>query len=141
MGRWGRMFLLLHKWGGERGSADFGGHHCGHVLVPGEVLYSLLVGFRCFLQDTFHLLLLSSSQRPPAGEPLVQEALLFFLILSTHYHRFLEFHLAFILHFLLPLSHVKICDAFQLQGSLLKRNIFSKVFFQIRKNFILYLEF
>jgi hypothetical protein len=49
MGRWGRMFLLLHKWGGERGSADFGGHHCGHVLVPGEVLYSLLVGFRCFL--------------------------------------------------------------------------------------------
>lgn len=87
------------------GPADFGNVIvlCERVQVSVEVLYSLLVGFGCFLQDPFHLPLLLHLLKCRLGRcPLVQSASLLLLVLFARSHRFQEFRLVFVFLFLLP---------------------------------------
>ena len=90
-----------------------------HVQVSVEVLRSLLVGFGCFLQDPLHLsLLLHLLKGHLVWGPLIEVVpQLLLLVLLDFAHRFQEFCLVSAL-FLLPLGHVKLCDSFELQGSL-----------------------
>ena len=101
------------------GPADFGNITVlrERVQVSVEVLYSLLVGFGCFLQDPLHLPLHLHLLECRLGQcPLVQSAPLLLLVLFARSHRFQEFRLVFVFLFLLPLSHFELWDAFQLQG-------------------------
>ena len=88
-----------------------------HVSV--EVLHSLLVGFRCFLQDPLHLSLLLHLLKGHLGwGPLVEVVSQFLLLVLLDFaHCFQELCFVSAL-FLLPLGHVKLCDSFELQGSL-----------------------
>ena len=87
------------------------------VQVSVEVLHSLLVGFGCFLQDPLHLSLLLHLLKGHLGWVEVAPQILL-LVLLDFSHRLQEFCLVSVL-FLLPLGHAKLCDSFQLQGSLL----------------------
>ena len=90
------------------------------VQVTVEVLHSLLVGFGCFLQDPLHLSLLLHLLKGHLGwGPLIEVMpQLLLLVLLDFAHRFQEFCFVSAL-FLLLLGHVKLCDSFELQGSLL----------------------
>ena len=90
------------------------------VQVSVEVLHSLLVGFGCFLQDPLHLSLLLHLLKGHLGWGQLVEVApqLLLLVLLDFPHRFQEFCLVSVL-FLLPLGLTKLCDSFQLQGSLL----------------------
>ena len=90
------------------------------VQVSVEVLHSLLVGFGCFLQDPLHLSLLLHLLKGHLGWGQLVEVApqLLLLVLLDFPHRFQEFCLVSV-RFLLPLGHAKLCDSFELQGSLL----------------------
>ena len=89
------------------------------VQVSFEVLHSLLVGFGCFLQDPLHLSLLLHLLKGHLGwGPLIEVApQLLLLVLLDFAHHFQKFCLVYVL-FLLWLGHTKLCDSFELQGSL-----------------------